>query len=30
MAADIMDNVQRLSVLQNLSPPLQTALFLAR
>jgi flagellar biosynthesis protein FliP len=28
MAADIMDNVQRLSVLQNLSPPLQTALFL--
>jgi flagellar biosynthesis protein FliP len=28
MAADIMDNVQRLGVLQNLSPPLQTALFL--
>src|SRR5438309_11517543 len=28
MGADITENVQRLSVLQNLSPPLQTALFL--
>src|SRR5437868_12852713 len=28
MPADIVDNVQRLGLLQNLSPPLQTALFL--
>jgi flagellar biosynthetic protein FliP len=28
MGADIVENMQRLSVLQNLSPPLQTALFL--
>src|SRR5207244_13643094 len=28
MGADIVENAQRLSVLQNLSPPLQTALFL--
>jgi flagellar biosynthetic protein FliP len=28
MAADIVENVQRLGLLQNLSPPLQTALFL--
>ena len=28
MPADIVDNVQRLGILQNLSPPLQTALFL--
>src|SRR5947199_4004086 len=28
MLADIMDSLQRLSVLQNLSAPLQTALFL--
>src|SRR5437016_7132782 len=28
MAADIAENIERLGVLQNLSPPLQTALFL--
>jgi flagellar biosynthetic protein FliP len=28
MATDIVDNIQRLSGLQNISPPLQTALFL--
>src|SRR5205823_8282374 len=28
MPADIVDNVQHLGLLQNLSPPLQTALFL--
>ena len=28
MAADLVENLQRMEVLQNLSPPLQTALFL--
>src|SRR5271169_4165233 len=28
MAADLLDNLQRVEMLQNLSPPLQTALFL--